>query len=86
VYNIACGRQTTLLDLVGCLNELLATQIVPTFTPSRPGDVKHSLADIHRARTDLGYTPTTDVPAGLRQTLQWWRQRSGARPKATVAA
>ncbi len=86
VYNVACGRQTTLLDLVAHLNELLGTDIVPTFTPSRPGDVKHSLADIQRARTDLGYEPTTDMAAGLRQTLAWWRQRSTARAGATAVA
>jgi UDP-glucose 4-epimerase len=86
VYNVACGRQTTLLELVGHLNALLGTRIAPTFTQSRPGDVKHSLADIHRARAELGYEPTTDAADGLRQTLAWWRGCSLACAAAMAVA
>src|SRR5262249_47030206 len=86
VYNVACGRQTSLLELIGHLNAHLGTQIAPTFTASRPGDVKHSLADIHRARADLGYEPTTDIATGLGETLVWWRQRPASRGGATAAA
>src|SRR5262249_45744888 len=73
VYNIARGARTTLLELIEHLNTLLGTRIAPVHVAPRPGDVKHSLADIHRARMDLGYHPTTDVPTGLRQCLEWWR-------------
>jgi UDP-glucose 4-epimerase len=76
VYNVACGRRTTLLELVGRLNSLLGTRIEPIHTASRPGDVKHSLADIHRACAELGYQPTTDIPTGLRHCVGWWRQRN----------
>jgi UDP-glucose 4-epimerase len=75
VYNVACGKRTTLLELVQHLNALLGTNIEPTHTAPRPGDVKHSLADIHRASADLGYQPTTDIPTGLCHCVQWWRQR-----------
>jgi UDP-glucose 4-epimerase len=75
VYNVACGRRTSLLELVGHLNELLGTQIQPTHGPARAGDVRHSQADIERARRELGYEPTTDVAAGLRNCVEWWRQR-----------
>jgi UDP-glucose 4-epimerase len=74
VYNIACGRRTTLLELVEHLNRLLGTAIAPTHTPPRPGDVRHSQADIERARTDLGYRPTTDVATGLERCLEWWQE------------
>ncbi len=74
VYNIACGRQTTLLELVEHLNRLLGTAIAAEHTPPRPGDVRHSLADIRRARAELGYRPTTDVAAGLRRCLEWWQE------------
>ncbi len=77
VYNVACGRRTTLLELVACLNELLGTQIAPTHTDPRPGDVRHSQADISRAVADLGYKPTTDVSRGLARCLEWWRRREG---------
>lgn len=74
VYNIACGRRTSLLELVRHLNMLLGTDIQPEHTDSRPGDVRHSLADIGEARNDLEYEPTTDILTGLRHCLEWWRQ------------
>jgi UDP-glucose 4-epimerase len=73
VYNVACGRRTTLLELVSHLNELLGTAIEPTHGPARAGDVRHSQAAIERAKTELGYRPTTDVQAGLRRCLEWWQ-------------
>jgi UDP-glucose 4-epimerase len=79
VYNVACGRRTTLLELVAHLNELLGTRIAPTHADPRPGDVRHSQADISRAVADLGYKPTTDVRRGLARCLEWWRQREGRR-------
>jgi nucleoside-diphosphate-sugar epimerase len=79
VYNIACGRRTTLLDLVARINSLLGTAIQPEHGPARPGDVRHSQADISRAVADLGYKPTTDVRRGLARCLEWWRQREGRR-------
>jgi UDP-glucose 4-epimerase len=79
VYNVACGRRTTLLELVYGLNELLGTSIEPLHGPERPGDVRHSQADIGRAVAELGYRPTTDVPAGLCRCVEWWRRTRGAR-------
>jgi UDP-glucose 4-epimerase len=76
VYNVACGRRTSLLELVHYLNELLGTDLAPQHGPDRAGDVKHSQADIEHAVADLGYRPTTDVPAGLRRCVEW-AQRSG---------
>lgn len=86
VYNVACGRRTTLLELVRYLNQLLGTAIEPTHTEPRPGDVRHSQADIHRACQDLGYRPTTDVPQGLRHCLEWWCQREEAGRSALALA
>jgi UDP-glucose 4-epimerase len=76
VYNIACGRRTTLLELVAHLNDLLGTAVAPAHAAPRVGDVRHSQADIERARSELGYRPTTDVLTGLRHCLEWWQQRS----------
>ena len=78
VYNIACGRRTSLLELVRHLNELLGTAIEPEHTEARAGDVRHSLASIDAARTDLHYEPTTDIVTGLRHCLAWWRERHPA--------
>jgi UDP-glucose 4-epimerase len=75
VYNVACGRRTSLLQLVAHLNALLKTNIHATHGPERVGDVKHSQADIERAKADLGYRPTTDMDQGLRRCLEWWGER-----------
>jgi UDP-glucose 4-epimerase len=69
VYNIACGRRTSLLELVAQINRLLGTAIEPIHAAPRPGDVRHSQADISRARQDLGYQPQMDVDGGLQKCL-----------------
>jgi len=85
VFNVACGRQTSLLELISHMNELIGTKIKPILAAPRPGDVQHSLADIIRAKTELGYYPTTDVPTGLRKCLQWHRERVPMSPTAVAA-
>jgi UDP-glucose 4-epimerase len=73
VYNIGTGGSTTVLDLINHLNQLLGSDIKPAFGPPRPGDVRHSQADITRARADLGYDPTIAFVEGLRRTLDAYR-------------
>lgn len=73
VYNIGCGRSTTIRELAGLLNQLLGTGLEPEFVPARPGDVRCSLADISRARTGLGYAPTFALAEGLARTVEWMR-------------
>jgi nucleoside-diphosphate-sugar epimerase len=79
VFNVACGRRTSLNELVGHLNTLLGTEIQPNYGPPRAGDVLHSQADIERARKQLGYRPTTDILTGLRHCLDWWQNRAPRR-------
>ena len=76
VLNIACGSRTTVNDLVRTLNLILRTQIEPIYADPRPGDVKHSLADISAAREVLGYEPKTDFETGLAQTVEWYRREA----------
>lgn len=73
VLNIACGYAYTLLDLLAEINEILGTRIEPEFAPARKGDVKHSLADISRAKQVLGYDVTVDFREGLRRTIDYYR-------------
>lgn len=73
VYNVACGRRTSLLELIALLNDLLGTNIAAKHSAARVGDVKHSQAAIERACADLGYRPTTEMKEGLRRCLDWWR-------------
>lgn len=68
--NIGCGRAYSLLDLVGGINALMGTTVEPEFAPARAGDVKHSLADIGRARVCLGYEPRIDFNEGLKRTIE----------------
>ncbi len=69
--NIACGQQYSLNQLVGELEQICDRQAVTEHTPSRTGDVPHSLADISKAREYLGYEPTVDFAEGLRRTVKW---------------
>jgi nucleoside-diphosphate-sugar epimerase len=73
VFNIACGESIDLLRLVADLNTLTGQVLQPRFEPARPGDVKHSLADVSAARERLGFSPTVAWKDGLRRTLDWYR-------------
>lgn len=73
VYNIACGEQTSLLELFNLLRTEAGTVLVPDFGPARTGDVVHSLADISKARALLGYEPLVGVQEGLKRTFGWYR-------------
>jgi UDP-glucose 4-epimerase len=75
VYNIACGRRTSLLQLVAKINDLLGTNLKAGHQPPRPGDVKHSEADITLAQSDLGYVPKFDIDLGLQKCLEYFRAR-----------
>jgi UDP-glucose 4-epimerase len=86
VYNVACGRRTTLLEVVGHLNALLGTSIRPSHGPTRTGDVRHSQADISWAQHDLGYQPCSDMLQGLKRCLEWWRSRPGEKKAGQAAA
>ena len=60
-FNIACGEQLDLLDLIAAINRVLGTKIEPIFDPPRVGDVRDSLADISLARQVLGYEPDRSI-------------------------
>jgi UDP-glucose 4-epimerase len=71
--NVACGRQTNLLELIAAINRLLRTSIEPVHTDPRPGDVRTSLADLTLARELLGYEPTVDFDEGLSRSIEYYR-------------
>jgi nucleoside-diphosphate-sugar epimerase len=77
--NVACGSRITLLDLVATLNDILGTDLQPTFAAPRPGDVRHSLASIEKASELLGYRPVMDVSSGLRATAEWFARTPARR-------
>jgi UDP-N-acetylglucosamine 4-epimerase len=73
IYNIACGEQTTLLEMIKYLNEIHDTNIQPSFAPERQGDVKHSRADISKAISLLGYKPDVLFQDGLKKVFDWYK-------------
>lgn len=74
VFNIAGGTSVTLLDLISELNRLTGQNIVPRHEPARQGDIRHSAANLEAARTRLTYDPQVSWQAGLRHTLDFYRQ------------
>jgi len=77
VFNIACHQQVTVLDLFRMIRDAVgATDVEPNHTAPRPGDVKHSFADIARAKQLLGYAPEWSLRDGLAKTVEHF-SRSG---------
>ena len=66
MFNIGYGENHTLLSLVENINRILVNSIEPIFGETRQGDVKHSLADISKARAILGYEPSVSFAEGLK--------------------
>lgn len=75
VFNIACGKQTSLNELFSVLKREAATELEPVYGPERVGDVKHSLADISKAKDLLGYSPRISVEEGLQLTYKWYKEK-----------
>jgi UDP-N-acetylglucosamine/UDP-N-acetylgalactosamine 4-epimerase len=75
VYNIACGNQTSLLQLFNGLKKEAGVSLEPVYGPERKGDVKHSLADISKAKKLLEYNPVVSVDEGLAKTFNWYKER-----------
>lgn len=69
VINIGCGERITLNELVYKINTILNTDIAPLYNETRVGDVKHSLADITKAKQILGYEPKVDTDMGLKKLI-----------------
>lgn len=73
--NLATGGRIAIIDLVAQLNAIMGTDVKPMHRDERPGDIKHSLADIRKARDLLGFAPIVSFEAGLRRTVAWYRSQ-----------
>ena len=74
VINIANGERVTLNQLLSVLKELTGkTEVTAEYADARVGDVRHSLADISRARKLLNYESKVDLREGLKRTIDWWK-------------
>ncbi len=74
VINIACGERVSVNQIIRLINQLLGKEVPPRYVDERPGDVKHSLADITLAREVLGYEPLLMFDEGLRRAIDWYRE------------
>ena len=72
VMNIACGQRITLNQLVQKLRGIINSHADPIYTSPRPGDIRHSLADISKADRLLNYKPTYAMEEGLQKTADWF--------------
>ena len=76
VINVATGRQISINELAGTLASVIGVPVAPVHMAERAGDVRHSVADISKARRLLGYEPSVDLEEGLRRTVDWYRTQS----------
>lgn len=74
VFNIAYGGRVYLIDLYNKLCKLMGKNITPNFGPDRAGDIKHSNADISKARELLDYDPDYDFDKGIELTIDWYKE------------
>jgi UDP-N-acetylglucosamine 4-epimerase len=72
VFNVACGEQTSLLEIIDILGRVTGKNMVVKHGPERPGDVKHSLANISKLKDVLGYEPTIYFEEGLKKVYEWY--------------
>jgi UDP-glucose 4-epimerase len=74
VYNIACGGRYTINQTFQALERRIGSGLAPRYEAPRPGDVKHSMADISRIRRDLGFEPTIGFEEGIDATVRWYQE------------
>lgn len=77
VYNVATGQRTTLNELYAIIRALIVekrqlTPPDPVYAEFRPGDIRHSLADLSKIGHDLGYVPTRTMSAGMEEAIGWY--------------
>jgi nucleoside-diphosphate-sugar epimerase len=72
VYNIALGERISLLDIVSAMEKIFNKEIKINFKPKRPGDVRHSMADITLAKRNLKFKQVVSFDKGLKETIQWY--------------
>ena len=74
VINIACGEAVTVNAIISMINEIVGKQVKPIYADPRPGDVKHSLADINKAQDLIGFNPVVSFNEGLQKAIEWYRE------------
>jgi len=73
--NIACGKRTSLNQLLAILYDIFGTKVSPIYQEPRKGDVRHSLADIRKGKQILNYEPNVGIEAGLKKTVEYFKEQ-----------
>ncbi len=73
-YNIAFGERFTVNQMYDLMTKELGTDLKPIYVDPRPGDIKHSLADISKARKLLGYDPEWNFTRGFKEAIKWYKE------------
>jgi UDP-glucose 4-epimerase len=74
IYNIGSGQKVSINSLLHELQILAGSNTEPEFLPARPGDIRHSLFDISKAKSNLDWMPKTDLNTGLAATIEWFQR------------
>lgn len=75
-FNVACAERITVNALTARIGQLLGRPVEPVYEPPRPGDIKHSFADIGRAVARMNFQPQILFDEGLKRTIQWYKERA----------
>jgi nucleoside-diphosphate-sugar epimerase len=75
-FNVACAERITVNALTARIGQLLRRPVEPVYEPPRPGDIKHSFADIGRAVARMNFHPQILFDEGLKRTIQWYKERA----------
>lgn len=73
-FNIAYGGRDYLIDIYDNLCKALGKEIKPIFGPDRPGDIKHSNADVNKAKSMIGYEPDWSFERGIKEAITWYKE------------
>jgi UDP-glucose 4-epimerase len=80
VFNVATAKRISIMELATKMAALMGhPDLTPLCVAPRPGDVMHSLADLNKSRSKLGYEPIVDFDDGLKATVEWYRDQHRAR-------
>ncbi len=75
VFNIACGKRTSLNQLARIIMDIMGSDAAPIHDRPRKGDIQDSVADISAARMGLDFEPDYDLVSGLKETVKWFGER-----------
>ena len=78
VFNIACGKRTSLNQLARVIMDIMGSEAAPIHDKPRKGDIQDSVADISAARMGLDFEPNYDLVSGVRETVKWFGEKGAA--------